>query len=38
MTKWDSPNPGRQEVNVPQRLIMNFYAAKRLLSALGMTL
>ena len=30
--------PGRQEVNVTQRLIMNFYTAKRLLSALMMTL
>jgi hypothetical protein len=36
-----NPNPylnGRQEVNVSQRLIVNFYTAKRLLSALGMTL
>src|SRR5579885_3054683 len=36
-----NPNPfqvGKQEVNVSQRLIMNFYTAKRLLSALGMTL
>ena len=36
-----NPNPfmqGKQEVNVTQRLIMNFYTAKRLLSALGMTL
>ena len=36
-----NPNPfhaGRQEVQVTQRLIMNFYTAKRLLSALGMTL
>jgi hypothetical protein len=36
-----NPNPfhqGRQEINVSQRLIMNFYTAKRLLSALGMTL
>jgi hypothetical protein len=36
-----NPNPfmqGRQEVVVTQRLIMNFYTAKRLLSALGMTL
>jgi len=36
-----NPNPflqGRQEVNVTQRLIMNFYTAKRLTSALGMTL
>jgi hypothetical protein len=29
---------GKQEVNVTQRLIMNFYTAKRLLSALMMTL
>src|SRR5919202_4918745 len=36
-----NPNPfmaGRQEVKVTQRLIMNFYTAKRLASALGMTL
>jgi len=36
-----NPNPflaGKQEVNVSQRLIMNFYTAKRLLSALAMTL
>ena len=36
-----NPNPfqtGRQEINVSQRLIMNFYTAKRLCSALGMTL
>jgi Protein of unknown function (DUF3467) len=36
-----NPNPfqaGKQEVNVTQRLIVNFYTAKRLLSALGMTL
>ncbi len=36
-----NPNPffnGRQEVNVSQRLIVNFYTAKRLLSALSMTL
>jgi hypothetical protein len=36
-----NPNPfmqGKQEVMVTQRLIMNFYTAKRLLSALGMTL
>jgi hypothetical protein len=36
-----NPNPfhtGRQEITVSQRLIMNFYTAKRLLSALGMTL
>jgi uncharacterized protein DUF3467 len=36
-----NPNPflaGRQEVNVSQRLIMNFYTAKRLCSALAMTL
>src|SRR5262245_65155687 len=36
-----NPNPflqGRQEINVSQRLIMNFYTAKRLFSALGRTL
>ena len=36
-----NPNPfqtGHQEINVSQRLIMNFYTAKRLLSALAMTL
>jgi hypothetical protein len=36
-----NPNPfhqGRQEINVSQRLIMNFYTAKRLYAALGMTL
>jgi Protein of unknown function (DUF3467) len=36
-----NPNPfmaGKQEINVSQRLIMNFYTAKRLLSALAMTL
>ena len=36
-----NPNPfmqGKQEVNVTQRLIMNFYTAKRLCSALMMTL
>ena len=36
-----NPNPflaGRQEVNVSQRLIMNFYTAKRLCSALAMTM
>jgi hypothetical protein len=36
-----NPNPfvsGKQEVNVTQRLIMNFYTAKRLASALAMTL
>lgn len=36
-----NPNPfatGRQEIEVHQRLIMNFYTAKRLWSALGMTL
>jgi hypothetical protein len=36
-----NPNPflpGRQEVNVNHRLIMNFYTAKRLCSALLMTL
>jgi hypothetical protein len=36
-----NPNPfqtGHQEINVSQRLVMNFYTAKRLFSALGMTL
>jgi len=36
-----NPNPflaGKQEVNVNNRLIMNFYTAKRLLSALAQTL
>ena len=36
-----NPNPfmaGKQEVAVTQRLIMNFYTAKRLCSALAMTL
>jgi hypothetical protein len=36
-----NPNPfqaGKQEVTVTQRLIMNFYTAKRLASALMMTL
>lgn len=36
-----NPNPfqtGRQDIPVSQRLIMNFYTAKRLFSALGMTL
>src|SRR5262249_24114677 len=36
-----NPNPfltGRQEISVNQRLIMNFYTAKRLCSALAMTL
>jgi hypothetical protein len=36
-----NPNPflqGKQEVSVAQRLIMNFYTAKRLCSALMMTL
>src|SRR5947209_19249638 len=36
-----NPNPfqtGRQEIQVAQRLIMNFYTAKRLFSALDMTL
>ena len=36
-----NPNPfsqGRQELSVSQRLILNFFTAKRLLSALGMTL
>ena len=36
-----NPNPflmGKQEIDVSQRLILNFYTAKRLFSALGMTL
>src|SRR5947199_6387307 len=36
-----NPNPflaGKQEVSISQRLIMNFYTAKRLCSALAMTL
>jgi hypothetical protein len=36
-----NPNPfqtGRQEIAVSQRLIVNFYTAKRLASALAMTL
>ena len=36
-----NPNPfhtGRQEIGVSQRLIMNFFTAKRLFSAMGMTL
>ena len=36
-----NPNPfatGKQEIQVSQRLIMNFYTAKRLFSALGLTL
>jgi len=36
-----NPNPfatGRQEITVHQRLIMNFFTAKRLWSAWGMTL
>src|SRR4051794_38002682 len=36
-----NPNPfqsGHQEFDVNQRLIMNYYTAKRLLSALAMTL
>ena len=36
-----NPNPfltGKQEISVNQRLIMNFYTAKRLCSALAMTL
>jgi hypothetical protein len=36
-----NPNPflaGKQEITVTQRLIMNFYTAKRLCSALAMTL
>jgi hypothetical protein len=31
-------HPGKQEINVSQRLIMNFYTAKRLYAALAMTL
>ena len=36
-----NPNPfaqGKQEIHVNNRLIMNFYTAKRLLSALAMTI
>lgn len=36
-----NPNPfmaGKQEVQVTNRIIMNFYTAKRLWNALGMTL
>ena len=36
-----NPQPfaqGRQEVRANQRLVMNFYTAKRLLTALGMTI
>ena len=36
-----NPNPflaGKQEISVTQRLIMNFFTAKRLCSALAMTL
>ena len=36
-----NPNPfqqGRQDLNISQRLIMNFYTAKRLFTALGMSL
>lgn len=36
-----NPQPfatGRQEVKANQRIVMNFYTAKRLLSALGMTI
>src|SRR4051812_13140715 len=36
-----NPNPfaaGKQEIKVTQRLILSFYTAKRLLSALAMTL
>ena len=36
-----NPNPfqpGRQEINVSLRLITNFYTAKRLFTALGMSL
>jgi hypothetical protein len=29
---------GKQEINIDQRLIMNFYTAKRLFTTLGMTL
>lgn len=29
---------GKQEINIDQRLIMNFFTAKRLFSTLGMTL
>jgi hypothetical protein len=31
-------NPGRQDVKANQRIVMNFYTAKRLLTALGMTI
>jgi hypothetical protein len=30
--------PGRQDVKANQRIVMNFYTAKRLLTALGMTI
>ena len=36
-----NPQPfatGRQEVKAQQRIVMNFYTAKRLLTALGMTI
>jgi hypothetical protein len=36
-----NPQPfatGRQEVKANQRIVMNFYTAKRLLTALGMTI
>jgi hypothetical protein len=36
-----NPNPfrqGRQEVKVTQRLVLNFYTAKRLAGVLGMTM
>lgn len=36
-----NPQPfatGRQDVKANQRIVMNFYTAKRLLSALGMTI
>ena len=36
-----NPNPfaqGKQEIQINQRLIVNFYTAKRLFSALGMTI
>jgi len=30
--------PGRQDVKAQQRIVMNFYTSKRLLTALGMTI
>jgi len=36
-----NPNPfaqGRQEITINQRIIVNFFTAKRLFSALGMTI